>query len=50
MAPPPPTMPNGKLTNGVSKPPQVVPNNNHAGLLKQIESGEDFRNIIYVVE
>jgi hypothetical protein len=43
MAPPPPNLivPNGKLTNGVSKPPPVVTHNNHAGLLKQIESGEE---------
>lgn len=43
MAPaPPPPMPNGigKLSNGVSKTPPVVVHSNHAGLLKEIETGE----------
>jgi hypothetical protein len=40
MAPPPP-MPNGNLSNGMPKPANIItPNNNHAGLLRQIESGE----------
>lgn len=43
MAPPPP-MPNGNLSNGIAKPAHIITpqnnNNSHAGLLKQIESGE----------
>lgn len=40
MAPPPPmpTM-NGNLSNGIAKPAHIIPQNPHAGLLKQIESG-----------
>lgn len=43
MAPPPPMpMSNGNLSNGIVKPANIITpqTNNHAGLLKQIESGE----------
>lgn len=37
-------MPNGNLSNGIAKPAHIITpqnnNNSHAGLLKQIESGE----------
>ena len=42
MAPPPP-MPNGNLSNGLVKPANIITpqNNSHAGLLKEIETGEE---------
>jgi hypothetical protein len=42
-APPPPALPNGNLTNGIAKPNNIITppvNNNHAGLLKEIETGK----------
>lgn len=42
MAPPPP-MPNGNLSNGIGKPAHAITpqSNSHAGLLKEIETGEN---------
>lgn len=40
MAPPPPIL-NGILSNGTAKPANIItPQNNHAGLLKEIETGK----------
>lgn len=44
MAPPMPMMPNGNLTNGggMARPAHIItPQNNHDGLLKEIQSGEE---------
>jgi hypothetical protein len=42
MAPPPPALPmlNGNLSNGIAnKPANIITPPNHAGLLKEIETG-----------
>jgi len=41
MAPPPPAMLNGNLSNGIAnnKPSNIITPPNHAGLLKEIETG-----------
>ena len=42
MAPPPPAMLNGNLSNGIAnnnKPSNTITPPNHAGLLKEIETG-----------
>lgn len=45
MAPPPPALPNGNLSNGIvnnNKPANIITPPNHAGLLKEIETGNKF--------
>jgi hypothetical protein len=47
MAPPPPALPNGNLSNGITnnnnnnKPANIITPSNHAGLLKEIETGNE---------
>ncbi|KAG5675140.1 hypothetical protein PVAND_005068 [Polypedilum vanderplanki] len=49
IAPPPPALPNGNLSNGITtnnKPANIItPPPNHAGLLKEIETGISLRKV-----
>jgi hypothetical protein len=51
MAPPPPALPNGNLSNGITnniKPANTIAPSNHAGLLKEIETGKNCQFLVHV--